>query len=192
MASEAKPVETGATAAPAPLLRRSVGITRRAFALVVVLMVLFLSYASSLRVYLRQEQDAAIARQQITEREASIASLQDEVERWKNDDYVRAQARDRLGWVMPGEVGYRVIGPDGKPLGGGATIAGSGALPSGEHPTTWWERLDGTFAAADEPVSATPTLPPVITAPGSAVPSATPTGPIGGRSSATPTSTPSR
>ena len=34
-------------------------------------------------------------------------------------DYVRTQARERLGWVVPGETGYRVVGADGKPLGGG-------------------------------------------------------------------------
>lgn len=189
------PTSGGGATAATPLLRRGVGLTRRAIALAVIMAMLMLSYASSLRVYLRQEQDAATARQQIAERDAAIASLQDEVERWKDDDYVKAQARDRLGWVMPGEVGFRVIGADGKPLGGGATISGVGTLPSGEHATTWWERLEGSLSAADEPVAAQSADPTPITAPSSADPSASVSpsaASSAGSASATPTSSPTR
>ena len=35
---------------------------------------------------------------------------------------MKTQARERLGWVVPGEIGYKVVGADGKPLGGGAKI----------------------------------------------------------------------
>lgn len=160
---------------PPPRVSRGVGLTQRALALMVVAAVMVLSMASSLRVYLRQEEQTATARAQIAEREAAIADLQQEVERWKDPNYVRAQARDRLGWVMPGEVGYRVIGPDGKPLGGGSTIQGSSSLPAGEHRTTWWERLDGSIAAADAPLpGGQETSPPVITAPATPTPTPTP------------------
>ena len=34
---------------------------------------------------------------------------------------------------MPGEIGYRVIGADGKPIGGGVVIESEQTLPAGEH-----------------------------------------------------------
>ena len=36
-------------------------------------------------------------------------SLQSQVARWQDPAYVEAQARDRLHYVMPGEVGYVVL-----------------------------------------------------------------------------------
>lgn len=139
------------------------GWLQRLVAVVVVLGMLSLPYASSLSVYLRQEQEMAVARQQIADRQAAIGTLQDEIERWSDPNYVKAQARSRLGWVVPGETGYRVIGADGKPLGGGAQIDTEGALPSDEHPQVWWERLGGSVKAADQPApkegEATPSSP---------------------------------
>lgn len=135
-----------------PTLRRGLGMTRRALALIVVLVVLALSYASSLRIYLGQQHELAVAEQQIRERSAQIAGLESELARWDDPAFVKAQARDRLGWVMPGEVGYRVIGPDGEPLGGGVTIESQERLPAGEHDPMWWDRLWGSIETADAPV----------------------------------------
>ncbi|GAA1388439.1 FtsB family cell division protein [Luteococcus peritonei] len=173
------PVAT-ALSAP-PRLMRGVGLTRRAIAFLVVVAILVLSYASSLRVYLRQEQDMATAQQQIVERTRANEELQREIERWKDADFVRTQARERLGWVMPGETGYRVVGPDGKPMGGGVTITSTSTVPEGEHATAWWDRLGGSIATADEPLVAEQDEP-VLTAP--ADPDETP--------SATPKATPKR
>ena len=155
----------GAALAAPPRIWRGIGITRRAIAFLVVAAILVLSYASSLRVYLRQEQDLATAQQQIAQRTAANADLAYEIERWKDADFVKAQARERLGWVMPGEVGYRVVGPDGKPLGGGVTISSTSTIPEGEHATAWWDRLGGSIAAADEPLVAPENTEPVVRAP---------------------------
>ena len=74
-----------------PRFTRSVGVTRRAIALMVVLAVLVISYASSMRVYLRQERELATAQQQIAERTAANADLQFEIDRWKDQNFVRAR-----------------------------------------------------------------------------------------------------
>lgn len=167
--SRSTPAATAATA-PGRFLQ-GVSVTRRAMVMLVVLAILILSYASSLRIYLSQQHEMAVARQQIAERSAAIEQLNDEVARWQDPTYVKAQARDRLGWVVPGETGYRVIGPDGALLGGGAAIRAEGALPGNEHPRTWWETLWGSVQVADEPAPVSTPAPRVITLP----PTPTPT-----------------
>lgn len=143
-------------AAPVPgkntLLGLGARITGRALVLVAVLVLLGLSYASSLRIYLDQQHQLALADQQISERTARISDLQAELKRWDDPDFVRAQARDRLGWVMPGEIGYRVVGENGEPIGAGVTLEAEQQLPAGEHDPMWWDRMWGSIQTADAPV----------------------------------------
>lgn len=137
--------------ASVPVWQRGLHLTRRALVMVVVVVAMAISFGTSLRVYLTQQHDLAVAEQQIRERSAQIADLQSELDRWNDPDYVKAQARERLGWVMPGETGYRVVGEDGKPLGGGAVISSEQTLAAGEHEPVWWDRLWGSVQAADAP-----------------------------------------
>lgn len=137
-----------------PRPRRPFTITRRALVFAAVLVTLALSFAGSLRVYLVQAGDLATARAQIEAHSARIAELTSELERWNDPAYVQVQARQRLGWVMPGEVGYRVIGRDGKALSGSVEIQGVGSsTPNGLEPR-WWDRLAGSVNAADTPTPA--------------------------------------
>ncbi|MGO4956582.1 FtsB family cell division protein [Luteococcus sp. Sow4_B9] len=153
-----------AAVAAVPRLIRGVGFTRRAIVLLVVCAILLLSYASSLRVYLRQERELAVAQQLIAERTAANAELGDEIKRWQDEDFVKAQARQRLGWVVPGEVGYRVVDANGKPLDSTISIQTTSTIPQGEHGTAWWDRLSGSVSAADEPLVPEETQAPVVKA----------------------------
>ena len=134
-----------------PRLPSRLGLTRRALAVLSVLVILALSYANSLRIYLDQQRDLAEANQQIQERTQRISQLEDEVRRWNDPAFVKAQARERLGWLLPGETGYRVIGPDGKPIGTGVVLDSTKELPPGEHPAVWFDRLWGSVETADNP-----------------------------------------
>ena len=80
-------------------------MTTRAIALVVVLLVLVISYASSLRIYFAQAHEIAATRVEIADRQQRISDLQTELGRWNDPDHVRTEARQRLGWVVPGETG---------------------------------------------------------------------------------------
>lgn len=148
-ATETPQAETPVAASPQ--LSFGVSFTRRALAVAVVLVILLLSYATSLRIYLGQQRDIAIARQQIADSTAKITKLEDEIARWQDPAYVRTQARERLGWVVPGETGYKVIDEHGNPLGGGTEIDKVGGFPRGEHAQTWWERMWGSVQTADNP-----------------------------------------
>ncbi|GAE69088.1 cell division protein DivIC [Cutibacterium acnes JCM 18909] len=71
----------------------------------------------SLGIYFSQRSQISRTQDDEARTRASISTLQDEVKRWHDPDYVRAQARSQLGWVMPGETGYQVIGENGKVIG---------------------------------------------------------------------------
>lgn len=153
-APDAAPAAAGKPPRPARRLPRRVTafrLTRRAIFLFSVLALLALSYVGSLRVLLVQQADLATAQQQIAERSVRVAELEDDLERWRDPAYLKTQARTRLGWVMPGEVGYRVIGRDGQILSGDSEIEGIGTHTASQYDPRWWDRLGGSVEAADDP-----------------------------------------
>jgi cell division protein FtsB len=161
-------------------------LTTRAIALAVVFLILTISYASSLRIYFAQSAQIAETKQQIRDSQTRIADLQSSLARWDDPEYVKTQARVRLGWVMPGETGFTVVGQDGQPLGGGAEI--TSAQPAVVPPDAWWNKLWGSVAAADQPAptpssSSRPARQPTITkdsVPGSSSASPSPLDPTPG------------
>ena len=123
----------------------------RALALVGVVVVLALSYASTVRVYLDQQHALAVMEQQIRDQRTQLADLEAQLARWDDPAFVKAQARERLGWVLPGETGYRVVDANGKPVDGGAVIDSERTMPADERPKPWWGRMWGSVEAADAP-----------------------------------------
>lgn len=155
-----RPDEAPRTGATASVLARAArnlprpprfAITRRALILFGVLAVLAVSYAGTVRVWMTQSQELALAHTQIEQRTARAAELDSELGRWNDEAYVRAQARARLGWVQPGEVGYRVIGADGAVLSGTDAIEGVGVARDNGLEYRWWDRLAVSINHADDP-----------------------------------------
>ena len=145
--------ETPTAAATAAEPTRRSNLTTRAIALAVVLLILTISYASSLRIYFAQAHEIAAIKADIASRQQRIDTLSDELARWDDAAYVSAQARERLGWVVPGETGFTVVGADGEPLGGGAQIeAEAEAGPPAPPKDAWWDKMWGSVEAADKPV----------------------------------------
>ena len=84
---------------------RALGMTWRLIILAVVVAAVAVTLAQSLRVYFAQRQEIAQYREQIRTSQEEISELQDKLARWDDPDFVRAEARSRLGWVLPGGVG---------------------------------------------------------------------------------------
>ena len=125
--------------------------------MLLVLGALIVSYAQSLRVWFDQHQQISALQQEIRDREKRVAELNDEISRWGDDAYVKAQARQRLGWVMPGEVGYRVIGADGKPVGAPPEPSAPSDGTTDAQKPTWYTKLWGSVeGAGTPPAPATP------------------------------------
>jgi cell division protein FtsB len=105
--------------------------------LVLVLSVLTISYASSLKAYFQQHSQIEDLRSQIASSQSSITHLEAEKARWDDPAYVREQARARFGYLMPGQTSYVVIGQDGKPLAAQSTLSDPRTSTS-SAPTAWW------------------------------------------------------
>ena len=131
--------------------------TGRAAVLVLVLAVLMVSYASSMRAYLEQRSHLESLHAQIAESEANIEALEREKERWDDPAYVRAQARERFGWVLPGEIGFQVIDEDGEALDHDDSLPEPVPSDEEEQPLWWQAAWDSVEAAGNpEDVEETP------------------------------------
>jgi cell division protein FtsB len=123
--------------------------------LVVVFAVLVVSYASSMRAYLQQRTHISDLRSQIGSTQQDITLLEREKKRWKDDSYVEDLARQRFGWVLPGEVAYEVIGKDGKPLDSNDQLSRPGDVVR-TTPTPWWSKEYDSLQKADHPAKQAP------------------------------------
>lgn len=118
--------------------------------LVLVLAVLTVSYASSLRAYLQQRSHMGDLTSQILEREASINDLEREKRRWDDPAYVKAQARARFGYLLPGESGFEVLGADGKPVEAQASLNDPADVIK-TVPKAWWSAAWESMELAGNP-----------------------------------------
>ena len=83
--------------------------------MVLSLIVLFIVVlAPGLRIYLEQRQQLADLREAVAAQEKEIDTLRDERARYNDPAYLKAEIRDRLFYVMPGETSYLVIDDLGK------------------------------------------------------------------------------
>ena len=143
-------VTTGSMHA-APARRWRPRLTGRAAVLVLVVAVLTVSYASSLKAYLQQRQHIAELKAQIAQSEADIDGLEREKSRWRDPAFIQSQARARFGYVMPGETSYVVLGDDGKPLQSETELTPKQDVLVKE-PTAWFETAwDSVLLAGNPP-----------------------------------------
>jgi hypothetical protein len=117
---------------------------------VLVLAVLAISYASSMRAYLEQKAHLAALRESIAESRENIADLEREKRRWRDEAFIEAQATERLGWVKPGEISFQVIDENGKPLDHEDTLSDPDSVEVENEPA-WWETAWQTMEAAGHP-----------------------------------------
>jgi len=136
--------ETEAVGAAA---RRS-PLTGRAAVLALVVAALVLSSVVPLRAFFTQRADLAQLRAQTTQQEARVAALEATKQKWTDPAYVEAQARSRLHFVMPGEIGYVVLGRDEAP----APTTPKKVTPSNQ---AWFSKVWGSVKAADASDAAT-------------------------------------
>jgi cell division protein FtsB len=113
---------------------------------VVVLALLVLPYVQK---WLVQRSEIAAARAEVAAARDRVAELQEQRRRWEDPDYVKAQARERLYYVMPGETGYVVI--DEVPKQTEPTDPGSQAARVPTQARPWYGDLWESVKVAGDP-----------------------------------------
>jgi cell division protein FtsB len=121
--------------------------TPRLAVLAVVFLAVIAALAVPVRVYLSQRSQVGQLSAQQRREAAAVARLRAELHRWQSPAYVRAQATQRLQFLLPGETYYEVLG--GIPGGSspaGPRAASAGPVTAGAQP--WYSALWGTVAQA--------------------------------------------
>lgn len=128
--------------------------TLRGMVLGTVILVALVVLIPTMRAYVQQTADLRSLRAEVVEQTETRDALQVELDRYADEAYVVAQARERLSFVLPGEQAYRVLDPEtivdtrnpdtGKVVGDGPVDAGfADGVP-------WYEALAGSVVIAGE------------------------------------------
>jgi hypothetical protein len=108
-----------------------------------VVALLAASYSFPLRAWLDQRGELAAAQAQRDALARDVEELTQEQQLWEDPAFVRAQARERLNFVLPGEAGLVVLGTEATEAeqapADGAVVP---AVSSGEP---WWNALVAAF-----------------------------------------------
>lgn len=129
-------------------------ITSRALILVAVFALLVLALSVPVRAWLSQRAEVAALRADIAASSERIGELQTELARWSDSAFIATEARRRLHFVLPGEIGYVTIASDGRPAEAVLSEAAAGE-PRGWHSVVWEsiDVADGPPLAAKDPAS---------------------------------------
>lgn len=135
---------------------------RRAAILAAVICVLTLTIAGPVRTYFGQRTEMKQLKATEAQLRAQIADLEEQKVKLADPVFIAAQARERLGFVMPGDIPYQVQLP------ANAAVPGTpGSEPATKHSDQpWYTALWHTIADAPHAVSPAPVMPPDAPPPG--------------------------
>jgi cell division protein FtsB len=116
--------------------RRSRG-SARPLALIAIIFVFTLTLAPPIKNYFTQRAQISALKSQVATDRTALEIARAELELWKDPNYVKSQARERLHFVMPGERQYIVTGTKEDPTSPDTTKVVS-QLPEG---APWYTKL---------------------------------------------------
>jgi len=133
---------------------------RRAAILAAVVCVLTLTIAGPVRTYFAQRTE--MKQLQATEEQlrAQIADLEEQKVKLADPVFIAAQARERLGFVMPGDIPYQVQLPANAAVPENPGAEPAVTTPAGPWYTSLWHTI------ADAPHGVSPTIAPEAPSPG--------------------------
>lgn len=127
-------------------------LTGRALIFVIALTLLVIALSVPVRNWLSQRAEVAALRADISASSERIAELETRLDRWADPAFIATQARARLQFVLPGEIGYVTISDEGLPAESVLSDAVA-SEPQGWHSVMWesLQEADGPpIAAKDE------------------------------------------
>lgn len=132
---------------------------RRAAILAAVVCALTLTVAGPVRTYFSQQAERNQLAAAESQLRAQISTLEEKKRRLADPAYIAAQARERLGFVMPGDIPYQIQLPN-TPVETQATPQGP-AINNNPWYTNLWHNIADSPAAVPEPPADAPPPPPV-------------------------------
>ena len=135
---------------------------RRAAILAAVICVLTLTIAGPVRTYFAQRTEMKQLKATEAQLRSQIADLEEQKVKLADPVFIAAQARERLGFVMPGDIPYQVQLP------ANAAVPGTpGSEPAATHSDQpWYTALWHTIADAPHGISPAPAPVPDALPPG--------------------------
>ncbi|RZS65668.1 septum formation initiator [Agromyces ramosus] len=133
------------------------GIRFSGFSLIMmgVLVLAVVVLAPTIAAFAQQRQQIAELRAAVSQQEEEVQRLRDERERWNDETFIMTQARERLYYVMPGEVSYLVIDDRTEAAKADATAAVSAEVT--ESKGDWMRTLlDSVMTAGLAPAPTAP------------------------------------
>jgi cell division protein FtsB len=117
--------------------RRRSRANARPLALIAIVFVFTLTLAPPIKNYFTQRAQISALKSQVATDRTALEAARAELELWKDPNYVKSQARERLHFVMPGERQYIVTGSkeDPAPIDSNKVVS---LLPEG---APWYTRL---------------------------------------------------
>ncbi|MER5492091.1 MULTISPECIES: septum formation initiator family protein [unclassified Streptomyces] len=120
-------------------------LTGRAALLTLVVCTLAVALALPLRQYVSQRAEIADQLQDREDARARVEQLRDAKARWQDDAYAEQRIRERLHYVLPGEIGYTIVDP---------RSAQDPRADRGSPDRAWYATLWGGLDRADRPEGA--------------------------------------
>jgi cell division protein FtsB len=112
-----------------------------ALSMLALIVAALLVLAAPLKTLIEQRQQIAQLEASLAEAQDAVDELNEEVARWSDPAYIQAQARERLYYILPGDISYLVVGDVD-------TGAGADQLPiSDEIQTTQTDWIGGLLAS---------------------------------------------
>lgn len=88
---------------------RSLRISSSTISLIAVIVLGGFIVSGDVSAYINQRREIALAEQAIIDAQAQVEQMEKERDLWQDPIYIRSQARNRLYYVLPGEVSYLVM-----------------------------------------------------------------------------------
>ena len=127
-------------------------VSTRLLVVLIVAAILSVMLVPSLYQWWQQERELAQIKTQVAEQQQKNADMQRQLDLWNDPDYISTQARERLGFVRPGETQYTVVDPG--PQYQDSALAAAAASTGPARP--WVQQLAILVGKADQPPNTTP------------------------------------
>lgn len=127
-------------------------VSTRFVVVLTVAAILSVMLVPSLYQWWQQERELAQIKAQVAEQQQKNADMQRQLDLWNDPDYISTQARERLGYVRPGETQYTVVDPGPQYQDSALVAAAASTGPA----RPWVQQLAILVGKADQPPNTTP------------------------------------